>query len=390
MDQNTPNNSTKPLTLLDVIRMFKAKTLIIIICVALVAALLGGVFEALLFYTNLSYGTEITFYLTTKDGTHALLPLLNSDSFAEKLLLDENGLPDKADCNEADYNAALEAVASYNDALKVKHECAKAAETLPALVAEKKSVYDSDLAEYTRIYNLLNAYLNAYKSATLGDVTEGIESTESLSDLLVMIAKYEVELDKAADTVAKSKAAYNEINKQKLANDVALSVAKKEVDRTRSEAEETLEKVLAPWRESKEVKEKISLIRESISFEYAKLNENVENGTSVDNENAAFLVITVNVEKDKNMANFIVDRIILRAPDYVEKNIERLTDATDPQCTLISTFADTEENTEPELLRGIILFGAVFGGVTFAGSCVAVVFYNWLPDDMKRKKKASK
>ena len=158
MDQNMQNNMTKPLTFVDVIRMFKTKTVIIIVCISLVAALLGGLASFLYLNRTTYYGSEITFYLTSKDGTHALLPLLNSDSFAEKLLLDENGLPPKAECDEDDYNNASDKVKAYNDALAIKRDSEKKAETLIAQVSEKKAVYDLRLAEYTRIYDLLNAY----------------------------------------------------------------------------------------------------------------------------------------------------------------------------------------------------------------------------------------
>lgn len=391
MDQNTQNNATRPVTFVDVIRMFKAKTVIIIVCIALVAAIAGGIAGFLFFENSITYGAEITFYLTSKDGTHALLPLLNSDSFAEKLLLNEYGLPeDKASCNEEDYNAAVETVKAYNEALKIKHEHAKFAETLPAQVAEKRSIYESNLAEYTRIYDLLNAYLNAYKSATEEASGEVAGSSESVTKLLAMIANYETELDTAAYTVKESKAAYDEISKIKLKNDVDYAEAKKEVKRTRTESEEALEKVLVNWRKSPDVQKKISVIRDSISFEYAKLNETGESAETVENENAAFLIITVNVPEDEKMANFIIDRIILRAPDYVEKNIERLTGATEPKCTLISTFASTEKTADHGMWFNIALFGGVFGAGVLAVSCFAVVVYHLIPDDMKKKKKASK
>ena len=391
MDQNTPNNATRPLTFVDIIRMFKVKTVIIIVCLALVAAIAGGIVGFLFFENSITYGAEITFYLTSKDGTHALLPLLNSDSFAEKLLLNAYGLPeDKASCDEEDYDAAVKAVEAYNEALKIKHEYAKIAETLPAQVAEKKSIYESDLAEYTRIYDLLNAYLNAYKSATEEASGEVAGSSESMTKLLAMIDKYEAELDTAANTVKESKAAYDEISKAKLKNDVDYAEAKKEVKRTRTESEDALEAVLVEWRKDEDLQKKISIIRDSISFEYAKLNESGESAETVENENAAFLIITVNVPEDEKMANLIVDSIILRAPDYVEKNIERLTGATDPKCTLISTFASTEETADHGMWVNIAIFGGVFGAGVLAVSCFAVVVYHLLPDDMKRKKKASK
>lgn len=376
------NNATKPLTFVDVIRMFKTKTVIVIVCISLVAALLGGLASFLYLNRTPYYGSEITFYLTSKDGTHALLPLLNSDSFAEKLLLDENGLPPKAECDENDYNTALEAVKAYNDALNIKRDSAKKAESLIAKVSEKKAIYDSRLAEYTRIYDLLSAYLNAYNSAA----ADGAEA--DASNLISIINDYQKKLDDfKKDYLDPAKNDYNDVLNTKNANDVTLANAKKDVESTRSEMEKALEDVLAPWREGEDVRQKVSVIRESVSFEYAKLNDSASS-TATDNENAAFLVITVSVANDEETAEFITEQIISIAPDYVEKNIERITDVSDPHCTLISTFANTQKDIDNEMWINVLLVGAGLGIGTMVASCFIVVIYNLLPDDMKKKKKA--
>ena len=386
MEQNVPNNQIKSLTFIDVVRMFKKKTVILIVCLSLVAAILGGVGGYIYFSSSSSYGTEITFYLSYKDSTHALLPLLNSDSFAEKLLLDENGLPPKAECDLDDYNKASAAVEAYNEAVMRKREYAILSKSFPSAIAEKKSVYDSDLAEYNRIYNLLNAYLSAYQSATENTSEKDVVTTAS--ELLEKISDYEIKLNEAATKMKASKEEYDAISSKKLVNDVNLAKAKQDVKDTRLEMEGALEVVLKNWREKDDIREKIDLIRESVSFEYAKLNESNVASETVENENAAFLIITINVDDDEDMAKFITEQVILRTPDYVEKNIERINDVSDPHCTLISTFADTRKNIDSEMLKNTLLVTAISGGGTLAASCAVVVLYNLIPEDMKKKKKA--
>ena len=307
---------------------------------------------------------------------------MNSDSFAEKLLLDENGLPPKAECDEDDYNNAKDKVKAYNDALAIKRDSAKNAETLAAQVSEKKAIYDLRLAEYTRIYDLLNAYLNAYNSAA----ADGSET--DASNLIGIINDYQQKLDLfKEESLDPAKNDYNLVLNEKNTNDIKLANAKKDVEITRSEMEKALEIVLAPWRESEDVRQKVSVIRESVSFEYAKLNDSASS-TAPDNENAAFLVITVNVANDEEMAEFITEQIISIAPDYVEKNIERITDVSDPHCTLISTFANTQKDIDDEMWVNVLLVVAGLGVGTLVVSCFAVVIYNLIPDDMKKKKKA--
>ena len=88
------------------------------------------------------------------------------------------------------------------------------------------------------------------------------------------------------------------------------------------------------------------------------------------------------------MAEFITEQIISIAPDYVEKNIERITDVSDPHCTLISTFANTQKDIDDEMWVNVLLVGAGLGAGTLIVACFAVVIYNLIPDDMKKKKKA--
>ena len=69
----------------------KIKLIAIITLAALVLGAAGG--AALAIISNATYGTQAEFYIYSESANGYILSLLRSDSFAERLLLDENGLP---------------------------------------------------------------------------------------------------------------------------------------------------------------------------------------------------------------------------------------------------------------------------------------------------------
>ena len=58
----------------------------------MILAVLVSVGSFFLTKDNTTYGNSVNFYLSRKDPQQVLLPILQSESFAEKLLLDEYGV----------------------------------------------------------------------------------------------------------------------------------------------------------------------------------------------------------------------------------------------------------------------------------------------------------
>lgn len=380
MDQNAQSKSTDQVTVVDVIKMFRGK-LKLLICIALIGAIVGGALGVLISEMSASYGATVNFYLTTQDGTKALLPLLQSEAFAEKLLLDENGLPPKAECNAADYDAALAAINAHNEAREVKRELARQLALFPYEFAFVEEKFSSLAQEYSRVFNLLNTY----KSAPIEQITDDKNHAEQVAKCEAMLAKIETERNDYKTNVYDVKMA------EKLDLEQKLAVAKRLVTDTRYEEEEALEKVLAPWREQESVREMIDLIQESVTYEYAKFIDDVETDTT-ENQNAAFLIINVVVNDGEENAEYIIDRLKSRTPTFVQKNIERLTGANEPRCTLISTFVETHRIDESGIVTSAVVYGVIGAIVLVAFASIVIIVKGVLPEDVfaKKEKKTQK
>ena len=96
------------ITWVDILKMLakKAKLIAWITLLALVLGAAAGVGVAMV--SNATYGTQVEFYISSEERNSYILSLISSDSFSEKLLLDENGLPETDKGSNA-YNEALAA-----------------------------------------------------------------------------------------------------------------------------------------------------------------------------------------------------------------------------------------------------------------------------------------
>lgn len=380
MDQNTQPKSTDQVSVVDVIKMFRGK-LKLLVCLALVGVIIGGALGVLVSETSASYGATVNFYLTTQDGTKALLPLLQSEAFAEKLLLDENGLPPKAECNAADYDAALAAVKAHNEARALKRDLARKLSLIPYELAPIEEKFNSLTLEYTRVFNLLTTY----KSAPIEQIADDKNHAEQVAKYEALLAKVEAERNEYKTNVYDVKIA------EKLELEQNMAIAKRLVTDTRREEEIALEKVLSPWREKDSVREMVALIQDSVSYEYAKIIDDVATNTE-ENQNSAFLIINVDVNENEANAEYVIDRLKARTPAFVEKNIERLTGANEPQCTLISTFVETHRTDDNGLVMSAVVYGVIGAIVLVAFASIVIIVKGVLPDDIfaKKEKKPKK
>ncbi len=352
------NNSE--IVLSDVIKMFKGKSKQFI-CVILICGLLGGVFELVRSFVFGNYGNTVKFYLTVTDGSANLLPLLQSESFAEKLLLDENGLPPKDICDPEDYEAALEAVKIYDTARENVVNARKAKDLFKYNTGfedyngKTMRTWSNITEEYTRLQNevtkaqeLLAMYKNAFAEAVAqdpGHIAKTTEYEKNLSKAIQAKETFENELYTPAleQKNTLDHVYYNEIYMLK---------------DLRENAEELLENVVSTWRNDEEIKKQIKVINKSLTIEYA-----TEEATEIEGEekkNIAFINAQVSVPSDKEFAEFLLERIRLRMPDYVEKNIEKLVGSIDAKCTLITPFSQVKNLELEELAKSLVSKAVLF------------------------------
>ena len=337
MEQNMNHSTEKEITLVDLIRLFISKWKILVI-VAVIGAILGAVFGGIFSYKTVTYKSTISFNLSPSDSTDSLLYNLQSESFAEKLLLEENGLPPKEECNAQDYDAAVLALDAFEAMRKEKAELRLEVNRIQLSAIQNE--YDKLESAYLAAYDVWSTYMN---------VQDG-----SMRDEEKINASYAqmTEAD-AAWSAYKTEVYYPTVEKR-IALQQQYNLASIELRELRIEAENAVEKVLAPWREDLEIRREIAAIMNSVTYEYESLNIP---STSVNSEeqalNKGYIKISIAVEKDEEFAQFLLERFKERTPGFVEKHIEEISGTTQAECKLISTFAEIESSTDSYLIPAI-------------------------------------
>lgn len=345
----------------------------LLVVIALIGAIIGGALGAYMAKESKGYSATLKFSLTPTDDTDALLYNLQSELFAEKLLLEDNGLPKKEECDAEDYEAALAAIEAFNEARADKKEARRKFNRLLTNVVEfQMKHYDQ---EYTKIFEQLNTYKSANSDAIASD-----ESHKA------MIEKLEGEL---AEIVAqRSKFVEEEytpimLKKSSLQEQVTLTTLA--VNDARREADALSEKVIAPWRESEAVQSKVAAIMNSVSYEYAKLETSDASASKNNVQNKGYIKIYVSTT-DAALADFIVERLKECVGPFVEAHIEEITSVVQVDCVLISTFSEPNQ-TGDNIVKKAATFAVIGAVACFVLAFVILIFKELLamyskPEDL--------
>lgn len=386
MEQNTHYEDEVTISIADIVRMFRGK-MRKIIAIAIVAGIIGGLIGIISSVTSMTYGTTLKYRLNPTDGGTTLMYVLKSGGYSEYLLLDENGLPPKEDCDPALYQAALDAAEAYKATRAEKKAASEALETLDFELgmADLEYEYSYMNTEYNRVYGQLQIYKDA--------------QTDNLVDEnhLATIDKLEAKLDEL-----EAKRSEFEINKyrpaqlEKMAANQRLEEASLANYYARLDYNEAAEAAREQWREKKEVKELVGIINGGIKYEYTKLFDDEELGSSSsddpnkENLNRSFITITVAVA-NKDDAELIVSSLKKSFPTYIDRYIEQDSGALRIECTNITPFASAILLNVGGLIKGAITTCILVVVLAVIAYCAWVVFKNIaFPNESKGRRRTTK
>ena len=312
----------------------KVKVLILAVLIGVIAGAGIGVIRTL----NVKYyGTTVAFYVNPKKsndsitnesqygvygayGWHVMdnmTRLLGSESFAEQLMLDDDGLP--LDGSEGDgYNllpetenreAIDEAIAKTVEPLKEAKAATAVADDARAKTAEK-----------------LKAYNETQTDAAKAEWKEAVKAEETAE----------------------------EVEKQ------AWGVANEAVEAARVE-----------WRKTVLYAEYVEKITESISYSYV---DEREEDANVSELAKSFIYVKISVlEDDGVFANFLFDRINKVLPEYVETNMAVPSGYVGTNCQRITRLDEVARTNEGYMIKTAIKYGLLLGAAVFVLTCVALI-----------------
>ena len=356
------------LDLLDLLKILLAK-IKLIVCVALIAAILGGAFGfAFTLIGNHDFGTQIEFYITPNAPDSQILHLLSSERFAEKLMLDENGLP--AGYSGAEYDAALAAKLESKAADAAYAEAKRASKMAPRELAAIQKTYEEKQKAYDDVYNLLSVYQSA--SDEIAKQPDHIEKMK----------KYEAAVEEAKAEKVIAEKAYYVASQKALEATNNLEAAKENASNARKLADDLAEEILKAWREQSQNKKKISSIHKSLKYDY------IDDASSKDADTTAyrqFLVVSISVEKDEQLAKRLLDNLCYKLPAYIEENTTSADSVEETECILISTAAEIEDLDKNSLVKEVIKYALVTAIAALAVTCILVIWIGVKQDSARRK-----
>ena len=340
------------------------KTLIpkikVIIAIVIIGAVLGGCVGVASSYAGAYFGTTLEFYINPKRGDNMggetsqygvygaygmhvmdnITKLLNSDSFAEELLLGENGLPiETMLAKESDRTAIdakiAEAIGPINETEAARIALEEAEETL----AEKKLEY----ANATSLASKLNSnYLSLISSTNPKEeeVAEAKRLSEEASTAEKQ-AKYDQE---AAEQDAKLK--------------------KSEYQSKQKVSLEKIEAVLTLWRKTDTYKTYLEIMKSSAKYSYYREDE-IQVGTSAEALAKSFIYVDLKATQDEVTAQFVYNRINEVLPRYVQENMAIPAGYIGTNCVKI---------TRLDGIKAVSMTQIIISGVKVAAICGVLAF----------------
>ncbi len=332
---NESSNSTREITLLDIFKILK-KRIKIIVCIALVALILGGAAGAgLAVLNNANYGTQMRFYITSSDENNYILSLLQSDGFAESLLLDKKGLPsDKQGSTEYQNVLTLKEAADKLEAQKEEKELLL--EKYPNKITAAQRKYQEAQTQYDTLYDRFTLYTTAPS-----DFTEDIENLRDAMEI-------------AANARNEAKSAYDALldENQKIQEEIDdLTLA---IKKAKEDVKAATDIVLADFRANDNNLDQVAKVKKSITYQYVPESNKAEIDTS-----QSLLYVRISVPFDQAFAERMLDELTLKLPSYVEDSVIPEKDEKKPECTFISIDGRVGSVDYKNPLTEAIKFGAI-------------------------------
>ena len=324
----------------------------VLIFALVIGAIFGGSLGVLTTFNEKYYGTTVEFYVNPKKdenqinnesqygvygayGRHVMdnmTKLLGSESFAEQLLLDDDGLPTKflSDENRAEIDAKI---AEAGTPLAIKKSAVKTADDARTAMAEAQVVYNQKAKEWETELQILVAggatvvEIETAREQCLGEAKRALETAQDAKELAELAETKAIE-----------------------------------------DANTAVEAVRALWRETELYEELIVTVTESINYRYYDEEE-----TDVDDLARSFIYVNVSVLNDEELANDLFDQLLIMLPRYVEKNMAIPSGYIGTNCQRITRLNEVEQTNSGYMLKTAIKYALLFGAVALVIASVVVI-----------------
>ena len=386
------NNNEKQefeFSLVSFFKIFRGKFKMLV-AIGVISAILGATVGALISTIgNKAYGSTLTFHLPTseKNEYSAIIPLLESDLFAEDILIgtktveviDKSGetveieIPDLSYTSE-DEETLVKYEAEKLRASKAIFKCKERLKELPLEINNLKSQLDTANNIYSPYRDEYNRLLNV-SSDTFAD-KQAVEKLQALESSEAYIT--------AKNNFNSAQNAYDNKITEQTKYEALLFVEEEALKDASDNAESIIKEQREKWAQKEENKKSVSRFKESVTYSFTKDKQLAEDAKAED-ITKQFIYVNVNVKKDRKQAENIVSNISKYLPEFIIENTEPLEKYDQIKCVRISSNEIRDLNDDSPF-GDIAKFAIIFIVAFEALACIVIIGSylkkNWLPTVM--------
>ena len=349
-------------SLIDIIKILFSKIRLLILVVIL-GGLAGAGFSIWRTHDVKYYGTTVEFYVNPEKpketgasssiaqnagsqygvygayGRHvmdAIVKLLSSESFAEKMMVGENGLPapnagpnfTKSEYEEAE-QASLNASEAWETATALDSPWRMAVDALNEAWEEAGLAGTDSYTAYSKYINSLTPSQYTEKDIALKEAYETHKEIDDRRENAIEIAE-------------------------------ALQVV----------ADAEIEDVLEEWRQTAQYKASLKMYKDALTFSYLEDDADVEDANNLAR---SFIYVKVNVLNDVKFAEELLKKVWTKVPAYIEQNMIVPADYEGTSCTRITRTDEIKHINENYTRNQAIKFGLLFAMAVGVITAVAVI-----------------
>lgn len=346
MEENI--RTQEEISLGDIFRILLRKIKVLVLALV-IGAVVGAGFGVVRTYNVKYYGTTMQFYVNPKKDSasvtsdsqygvygaysslvmDAITKLLGSESFAEELMLDEDGIPLASVLPTGENREVIDAaIAEAQAPIAKAKEATEAADAARLATAEAQVAYNSAKSDYDKLIGSNMTTEIELAGAALTAATTALENAE----------------DAQAAAELKEEDAWEDAN-------------------------EKLETVWTEWRKSTVYRDYVQTIVSSVSYSYYDESE-ADNTTNLAK---SFIYVSIDVLNNEGFANFLFERINVVLPEYVEAKMTVPSGYVGTNCQRITRLDEVARTNEGNMASTALKYGLILGAAALIVACVVVI-----------------
>ncbi|MBE6533798.1 MAG: hypothetical protein E7678_02345 [Ruminococcaceae bacterium] len=353
--ENTTEKQEYEFTFVSFLKIFKGK-LKMLLAVALISTILGGTIGALVFTVGKkTYGNMLAFYLPTPEltGYSAVIPLLESDLFTEKILIGTktvNGvkIPDLP------YSAEEETLIIEYESKKLKATedikvLKSRLKTLPSEIDNLRAQYEAARSTYSPFKEERDKLWTVYDDKLAADAKARLDALEANPEYKKAKAEFDAAQKIYNDTVIQQAEAT-----EKLLN------AENTLTEVTEKSDVIVNKLSSEWKKDSKNKKLVDSFHKHVTYSFTKDGKPLDNiNQTIPDTSGKFLYINVEIPEDKDLANKIITNILSEISEFVISNMTPVEKSDHIECLCISS-GEARDVNDDTLLISIGKFSLIF------------------------------